>query len=84
MSMGPTPLQMMPGPRAGSFIRTYNDALKRILTDCNYDNFAQCFPTPAKYNPEALQTLHRGLVNRLGERCYVCFSPSFTPLASHL
>lgn len=56
--------------------RIYADALAHTLKACSYDNFAACFPTPARAVPEALDTLHREFCARLGDVCRVSLPDS--------
>ncbi|KAF2155969.1 Nnf1-domain-containing protein [Myriangium duriaei CBS 260.36] len=63
------PVAATPGARAATLIRVYNDAVSNTLKSCNYDNFAACFPTPAKNVPDALQGLHKDFVERLEQHC---------------
>ena len=64
----PTPTA--PGPRAQKLRDFYGRALKSALKPVSqYENFASCFPTPAKYCDEALRQLHADFVKRLGETC---------------
>lgn len=65
------PLARAPGPRATALQKVFNDALSHTLRACSYNNFAECFPTPAKYVPQALDGLHRDFVGKLEEMCKV-------------
>ncbi len=63
------PIATTPGPRAAKLIKLYNDAISHTLKTCNYDNFAACFPTTAKNEPNALQGLHKDFSDRLESHC---------------
>jgi len=70
------PNALSPGPRASKLQEVFNEALTHTLRVCSYSNFATCFPTPAQFVPEALDTLHRDFVGRLGDACKVRRSKS--------
>ena len=59
------PTTLSPGIRASALQKLYNDALSHTLRSCPYNNFAACFPTPAKHVPESLDGLHRDFVGKL-------------------
>ncbi|KAL2357134.1 Nnf1-domain-containing protein [Cryomyces antarcticus] len=63
------PLPQAPGPRATALQKVFADALSHSLKTCSYSNFAACFPTAARYVPEALEGLWRDFVERLGGVC---------------
>ncbi|KAF2756552.1 Nnf1-domain-containing protein [Pseudovirgaria hyperparasitica] len=63
------PIATAPGPRAQALQNIFTNALDATFKKCNYSNFADCFPTTAKYKPENLDALHRDFVARLGEQC---------------
>lgn len=65
------PTSSAPGPRARALKGMFDQALSHTLGKCTYENFASCFPTPAKHVPEALNGLHRDFVTRLDEMCRV-------------
>ena len=65
------PTSRAPGPRASALQKVFNDALTHTLRTCSYNNFAECFPTPARYVPQALDGLHRDFVGKLEEMCKV-------------
>ena len=65
------PVSLVPGPRAEALQKIFDGALKTTLKTVSYDNFAACFPTPARRVPDALGGLHRDFVNRLSEVCKV-------------
>lgn len=71
------PVARAPGPRATALQKVFNDALSHTLRACSYNNFAECFPTPAKYVPQALDGLHRDFVGKLEEMCKVS-KPKYT------
>ncbi|OQO08682.1 hypothetical protein B0A48_06552 [Cryoendolithus antarcticus] len=60
------PVQATPGPRATALQQLYGDAVTHILKTCNYENFASCFPTPAREASQSLQQLHEEFTERLG------------------
>ncbi|KAK6432964.1 hypothetical protein LTR95_010860 [Oleoguttula sp. CCFEE 5521] len=60
------PVQATPGPRATALQQLYSDAVTHILKTCNYENFASCFPTPAREASQSLQQLHEEFTERLG------------------
>lgn len=62
----PPPVAAAPGPRATALQRLYADAITHVLKTCSYDNFATCFPTPAKEVPDSLKHLHEQFTDRLG------------------
>lgn len=68
------PTTLSPGPRATALQKVFNDALAHTLRACSYSNFSACFPTPAKYVPEALDGLHRDFLSKLEEVCKKEFS----------
>ena len=55
--------------RYAALQRLYKDALRSALSVNSYENFAACFPTPAKYCAPALQGVWKQLNNRLSEEC---------------
>ncbi|TKA66122.1 hypothetical protein B0A49_12515 [Cryomyces minteri] len=63
------PLPQAPGPRATALQKVFADALSHTLKICSHSNFAACFPTAARYVPEALEGLWRDFVERLGGAC---------------
>lgn len=62
----PPPVPAAPGPRATALQKLYSDAIAHVLKTCNYNNFASCFPTPAKEVPDSLRHLHEQFTDRLG------------------
>ena len=54
-----------PGPRAQGLNNIFNQAVKATLDKCSPTNFASCFPTAAKYNPEVLESLRSQIVDQL-------------------
>lgn len=68
------PKALAPGARATALSNVLHSALSHTLRACSYTNFAECFPTPAKYVPASLDGLHRSFVGKLEGTCKVCFS----------
>lgn len=60
-----------PGPRATALQSAFNKALEATLARCTYENFAECFPTPAKGAPDTLRAFWRDFMGRLEEVCKV-------------
>ncbi|KAI9707374.1 MAG: hypothetical protein M1836_000334 [Candelina mexicana] len=63
----PPPIAETPGPRASKLQDVFSHALAHTLKVCSYDNFAACFPTPAKYVSGSLMALWRQMVGKLEE-----------------
>lgn len=61
--------ETVPSQRYARLQRLYRDALKATLAANSYENFAACFPTPAKYCPRALEGVWAQLNTRLSEEC---------------
>lgn len=61
------PQPLTPGPRASRFQDIYTKALRATLKANSYDNFASCFPTPARHVPASLESVHRQLNAKLEE-----------------
>lgn len=51
------PAPITEGARAKQFREVFRTALRQSLKKCSYANFASCFPTPAKKNPELLKSI---------------------------
>jgi kinetochore protein NNF1 len=62
----PPPVATAPGPRATALQKLYSDAIAHVLKTCSYNNFASCFPTPAKEVPDSIRHLHEQFTERLG------------------
>lgn len=62
-----SPLPLKPGPRASRLQDVYEKALLATLKANSYDNFAACFPTPARHVPASLASVHRQLNAKLEE-----------------
>lgn len=58
---------LKPGPRASRLQDVYEKALLATLKANSYDNFAACFPTPARHVPASLASVHRQLNAKLEE-----------------
>ncbi|KAI9803692.1 MAG: hypothetical protein M1833_000604 [Piccolia ochrophora] len=63
----PPPVQLTPGHRATALQKVFNEALAHTLRTCSYDNFAACFPTPAKYCASSLKALWRQMTEKMDE-----------------
>ncbi|RAO69312.1 uncharacterized protein BHQ10_005324 [Talaromyces amestolkiae] len=63
----PAPVQLTPGPRASRLQDIYTKALRATLKANSYENFASCFPTPARHVPASLESVHRQLNAKLEE-----------------
>ncbi|EED17034.1 MIND kinetochore complex component Nnf1, putative [Talaromyces stipitatus ATCC 10500] len=63
----PAPIPLAPGPRASRLQDIYSKALRATLKANSYENFASCFPTPARYVPASLESVHRQLNAKLEE-----------------
>ncbi|KAI9817837.1 MAG: hypothetical protein M1827_000956 [Pycnora praestabilis] len=63
----PPPIAETPGPRATRLSELFSSALAHTLKTCSYNNFAACFPTPAKYVPGSLQAVWKQLNAKIEE-----------------
>ncbi|KAH8700751.1 putative MIND kinetochore complex component Nnf1 [Talaromyces proteolyticus] len=63
----PPPVALTPGPRASRFQDIYHKALRATVKANSYENFASCFPTPARHVPASLESVHRQLNAKLEE-----------------
>jgi kinetochore protein NNF1 len=63
----PAPIALTPGPRASRLQDIYSKALRATLKANSYENFAACFPTPARHVPASLESVHRQLNAKLEE-----------------
>ncbi|CAK7568059.1 MAG: hypothetical protein SEPTF4163_006040 [Sporothrix epigloea] len=63
-----------PGPRAARLQTLFASSLDHTLAKISWDNFAACYPTAAARAPQALRTVHRAMVDRLGELCTAEFA----------
>lgn len=63
----PAPVAVTPGPRASRFQDIYHKALRATVKANSYENFAACFPTPARHVPASLASVHRQLNAKLEE-----------------
>lgn len=63
----PAPIPLTPGPRASRLQDIYSKALRATLKSNSYENFAACFPTPARHVPASLESVHRQLNAKLEE-----------------
>ncbi|KIH88141.1 mind kinetochore complex component [Sporothrix brasiliensis 5110] len=63
-----------PGPRASRLQALFASSLDHTLAKISWDNFAACYPTAAAKAPQALRTVHRAMVDRLGELCAAEFA----------
>ncbi|KAI9750752.1 MAG: hypothetical protein M4579_006324 [Chaenotheca gracillima] len=62
---GSPPVQETPGHRATALHNIFISALSHTLRTCSYENFAACFPTPARACPESLRELWRQMVGKM-------------------
>ncbi|KAF2435412.1 Nnf1-domain-containing protein [Tothia fuscella] len=70
----PAPEENTPGHRATAFQNALNAALDATLKKCSYDNFASCFPTTAKYQPETLEGFWKDFTGKLSSTCQAEFN----------
>ena len=49
------PEELVEGIRAAALHNIFTTALDRSIKTCSYENFAACFPTPARRAPEVLK-----------------------------
>ncbi|CAG8938226.1 unnamed protein product [Penicillium salamii] len=61
----PAPIPQTPGPRASRLHQVFDQALARTLRANSYQNFASCFPTPARHVPASLEGVWRQLNAKL-------------------
>ncbi|OCT49292.1 putative MIND kinetochore complex component Nnf1 [Cladophialophora carrionii] len=64
-----TPVASAPGPRATALQKVFAGALSASIKANSYANFSSCFPTPAKYCPNALEGVWAQLNTRLEQEC---------------
>jgi kinetochore protein NNF1 len=67
----PPPEELAPGRRATALQAAITGALDATLKKCSYENFAACFPTTAKYQPETLEGFWKDFLAKLGGSCTV-------------
>ncbi|KAI9771901.1 MAG: hypothetical protein M1840_001671 [Geoglossum simile] len=58
----PIPIPATPGRRATALQTLFTDALKHSTKTINYENFASCFPTPARHCPGFMYKLWSQLI----------------------
>ena len=63
------PVASAPGPRATALQKVFKGALSASLQAHSYSNFSSCFPTPAKYCPDALEKVWKDLNTLLTQEC---------------
>lgn len=63
------PVASAPGPRAAALQKVFAGALSASIKANSYANFSSCFPTPAKYCPNALEGVWAQLNARLEQEC---------------
>lgn len=61
----PAPIPQTPGLRASRLHQVFDQALARTLRANSYQNFAGCFPTPARHVPASLEGVWRQLNAKL-------------------
>lgn len=65
------PIGQAPGPRATSLQQVFDASLKHTIKTISYSNFAACFPTTAKYEPNVLKQVWEQIVGHLQQRANV-------------
>ena len=58
------PTSITRGARATALTNIFNEALAHTRRTCSYDNFAACFPTPARYCANSLRALWAQMMER--------------------
>lgn len=74
----PAPISQTPGPRASRLHQVFDQALARTLRANSYQNFASCFPTPARHVPASLESVWRQLNAKLEESAKAEFTEILT------
>ncbi|KAI9769328.1 MAG: hypothetical protein M1839_003751 [Geoglossum umbratile] len=64
----PPPIPSSPGRRATALQTIFTNALSHTIKTVNYDNFASCFPTPARHCPGFLYKLWSQLLGAFEAR----------------
>ena len=59
------PIPKTPGPLATRLTQLYTASLAHTIRTCSYDNFARCFPTPARKRPEVLRAVWEQIVGKI-------------------
>lgn len=69
MSQSLTPKSSLPTPghRASALQNIFNEALVHTLKTISYENFAACFPTPARACPDSLRAVWQQMIGRFEE-----------------
>ncbi|KAJ4416416.1 hypothetical protein N0V82_006758 [Gnomoniopsis sp. IMI 355080] len=62
-------IAITPGARAQRLLKLFDSALTHTLSKISLDNFAACYPTIAAQAPHVLQSIQRGLIDRMGQLC---------------
>lgn len=62
-------IALTPGARAQRLLKLFDSALTHTLLKISLDNFAACYPTIASQAPHVLQSIQRGLIDRMGQLC---------------
>ncbi|KAJ4391577.1 hypothetical protein N0V93_005196 [Gnomoniopsis smithogilvyi] len=62
-------IAITPGARAQRLLKLFDSALTHTLSKISLDNFATCYPTIATQAPHVLQSIQRGLIDRMGQLC---------------
>ena len=59
------PIAQTPGPRATQFQNLFRDALNHTIRTCSYSKFSSCFPTPAKYASQTLNSIWQQITTKV-------------------
>lgn len=59
------PVAQTPGPRAAQFHKLFGDALNHTIRTCSYSKFSACFPTPAKYASQTLNSIWQQITTKV-------------------
>lgn len=59
------PVAQTPGPRAAQFQKLFGDALNHTIRTCSYSKFSACFPTPAKYASQTLNSIWQQITTKV-------------------
>lgn len=62
------------GIRAAQLRKIFTIALERSIRNCSYENFSQCFPTPARYAPEMLRDTWKQMCKFWEDLARVCIA----------
>ncbi|KAL8941196.1 MAG: hypothetical protein Q9211_001910 [Gyalolechia sp. 1 TL-2023] len=59
------PVAQTPGPRAAQFQKLFGDALNHTIRTCSYSKFSACFPTPATYASQTLNSVWQQITTKV-------------------